>query len=1018
MYRGLGARQSGLKAAGLFVVLTLACVASAPAQQLSKSAAGSKPPDGQHLATTLAHLPIRFEPTDTKGTFLARGIGAGVRLTGRSIDFPRASNDGDSIRVQFVGARKSSRVVGVDALPGRINYLYGDDPAKWRTSVRTYGRAHTSELYRGVDVDYYGVGDRLEYDLVVRPGARPDSIRLSISGASISITKDGDLAYGDRVLLRKPMAYQAINGDRRDVSVDYQRRADGSFGFVVGAYDRSQLLVIDPIVQYSFTFGGSGYEIISDIVADNVGAVYVGGTTSSSDFPTVNPAEARQDAGFVRCYRGEAPDACSDGFLAKLQPDGAALEYATYFGVSGWDTVYHVAVDGNHALYFAGLSETPYPGLVIKSSFIGKLSPDGSRFLYRIVGLGRSIDDLAVGPDGSAYVVSHIGEYGTSSEVATLSPTGDNFRPILTISDPPGIRQTFLTAIAMRGSALYVAGYTSWSGFPTTNGAAQTQFGGLRDGIVMRLQTDSTVVYSTFVGGAGDDTIADLALDSNGDVYTAGDTGSNSPCQPWSPSRPLITKLSNDGSSISYSTPLSYPLAACNGVPMRIAVDNDANAHVAGCGSEHNSQTGTTRTQCDFWKLGPTGSVLRSESDVPSSVFTIDPTGTTRWFGSTTANSRRDAWILKFVSLQFISLTNDVSVPVRFATTITWTAAVFATDPVEYTFWRYGVSDGWVEAQAYGPNASYTWTPASWDVGDHYLCAIARLVASPGITEYSCVQFTISGLSPGEPPILAPAADFTQDHRPDLIWQNAATGELAWWNVGGGAHGEQLIAGGYLNSPKLPAGWHVAGSGDVDGDGSTDLFLQSDSGQLAVWLFDGLNFRVGMVLTPGQLPDPDWKIRAVADINVDGHPDLVWQHAPTGKLSFWLLNGTQLVESVIPDIVAPGGEWEIVGAGDSNRDGAIDLLWQHRTTGTLAVWWMDGTSLLGGLLFSASRNDARWRVVAASDLDGDGYTDLIFQNSDTGQIAAWYLAGSTMRFGAMLIPSSAGMPEWRIVGPR
>ena len=107
-----------------------------------------------------------------------------------------------------------------------------------------------------------------------------------------------------------------------------------------------------------------------------------------------------------------------------------------------------------------------------------------------------------------------------------------------------------------------------------------------------------------------------------------------------------------------------------------------------------------------------------------------------------------------------------------------------------------------------------------------------------------------------------------------------------------------------------------------------------------------------------------------------------------------------------------------IWAGDSNRDGAIDLFWQNRTTGTLAVWWMTGTALAGGLLLSASPSDARWRVAAVSDLDGDGYTDLIFQNSDTGQAAAWYLLGSTMRFGATLMPSSAGDPAWKIVGPR
>ena len=139
--------------------------------------------DRNRAAAALNKLPIRFEPTDEKGTFLARGIGPAVRLTGTSIDFPigTGSHPADSIRVEFAGARKSSCVIGVDLQPGRINYLYGDDPAKWRTNVQTYARAKTESVYRGIDVEYYGAGEQLEYDFIVKAGAHPDAIRLSIS---------------------------------------------------------------------------------------------------------------------------------------------------------------------------------------------------------------------------------------------------------------------------------------------------------------------------------------------------------------------------------------------------------------------------------------------------------------------------------------------------------------------------------------------------------------------------------------------------------------------------------------------------------------------------------------------------------------------------------------------------------------------------------------------------------------------------------------------------------------------
>lgn len=183
-------------------------------------------------------------------------------------------------------------------------------------------------------------------------------------------------------------------------------------------------------------------------------------------------------------------------------------------------------------------------------------------------------------------------------------------------------------------------------------------------------------------------------------------------------------------------------------------------------------------------------------------------------------------------------------------------------------------------------------------------------------------------------------------------------------------------------------------------------------------LFDGINFRTGMPLPPGQLPDPNWKIRAIADMNHDGHPDVIWQHAPTGQLSIWLLNGVNLLQAVFPDAPAPGGEWEIVGVGDSNRDGDPDLFWQHRTHGTLAVWHMHGTDLAAGMYLSMTPADPHWRVAAVADLDGDGYSDLVFQHADSGLLAAWYFADATFRFGIMLNPSILNDAAWKVAGPR
>jgi glucose/arabinose dehydrogenase len=308
------------------------------------------------------------------------------------------------------------------------------------------------------------------------------------------------------------------------------------------------------------------------------------------------------------------------------------------------------------------------------------------------------------------------------------------------------------------------------------------------------------------------------------------------------------------------------------------------------------------------------------------------------------------------------------------------------------------------------------------EVGGMNTAALISVIGTDTSGEIYIVSWSLGVIyrltDPTGPVVPLPAADFNRDHKPDLVWFNDATRQLAAWNMGGGTFGERLISGNVLTAPILPAGWQVVGAADADGDGKTDLFLQSDAGLLAVWLFDGSLFRGGVSLSPGAVSDPLWRIRAVADFNHDGHADLVWQHGSTGQVAFWLLNGVNVIGYAIPAVGAPGPDWQVFGAGDANHDGQRDLFFQHRTLGLLAVWRMNGVEFGTGLLLSASPDDPGWQAVAACDLDGDGSADIVFQHASTATLAAWYLNGESLRFGTVLNPPSAGDSHWHVVGPR
>jgi hypothetical protein len=372
------------------------------------------------------------------------------------------------------------------------------------------------------------------------------------------------------------------------------------------------------------------------------------------------------------------------------------------------------------------------------------------------------------------------------------------------------------------------------------------------------------------------------------------------------------------------------------------------------------------------------------------------------------------------VSLQ--SLTASPSVA-RFGTEIVFRAAIpVAESDIEASIWRHDTVGGWRQVRQFTAAAAtsqmiaYAWTPAWWDAGDHQVCAFVQLVGSSDPPQSACASVTVIGLSEGQRPVLSSTVDFNADLRPDLIWMNTANRQLAMWNLGGGENGERARDGGYLSSPPVPIGWRVAGVGDLDGDGQSDLVLQSDTGYLGVWFFNGPSFRGGTLLTPNQVGDPNWQIRAVADLNHDGHPDLIWQYTPTGQVAFWLMNGTNAVGYVIPNVPAPGGDWEIVGTGDSNSEADRDIFWQRRSTGDLAIWWMNGTAFNSGAVLRVQPG-AQWRAVAVTDLDGDALSDIVLQNTSTGELGAWYLNVTTPKFGVMLVPSTAGA-GWSLVGPR
>jgi hypothetical protein len=270
------------------------------------------------ISRAYGKLAMNFEENqgqfDPEVKFVSRGQGYSLFLTSSEAVFvvgktePLTSittldkRERAVLRMRLIGANPRSESIGVDEQQGKSNYFIGNDPAKWRTNVGHYARVQRREAYPGVDLIYHGNQQQLEYDFVISPGTKPEVITLAFDGAiGIESDPDGGLQLREpcgEIHQHKPIIYQEVNGQRKEVTGRYVLRGPQEIGFEIDKYDTSKTLVIDPVLSYSSYLGGSRVDEGYGIAVDSFGNAYVAGLTESADFPTVNsrPPRSSQEA--------------------------------------------------------------------------------------------------------------------------------------------------------------------------------------------------------------------------------------------------------------------------------------------------------------------------------------------------------------------------------------------------------------------------------------------------------------------------------------------------------------------------------------------------------------------------------------------------------------------------------------------------------------------------------------------------------------------------------------------------
>jgi len=157
---------------------------------------------------------------------------------------------------------------------------------------------------------------------------------------------------------------------------------------------------------------------------------------------------------------------------------------------------------------------------------------------------------------------------------------------------------------------------------------------------------------------------------------------------------------------------------------------------------------------------------------------------------------------------------------------------------------------------------------------------------------------------------LVSVADLNRDGKPDFVWHNQVNGQLAAWYMNGAA----VVQTVSLNPGQVgDTNWTPRGMADFTGDGRPDLLWRNEAtGQIALWEMNGHTFVAARAVNPGTV-DPTWKIATVEDANGDGWPDIMWHNQTTGQMGFWLMVGGNLATWAPLNVALTDPNWKIAG---------------------------------------------------------------------------------------------------------
>ncbi len=471
--------------------------------------------------------------------------------------------------MELVGANSNAVISPSAMLPGVSNFYNVASVQGGISGVHGYGKLVYENVYPNIDMVLVSKGKGLKAEFIVRPGGNPSLIKMKFNGADdVALLANGGMKVTSplgTITEETPYSYVTVDGKQQEVAVTFN--VDGStVGFTVPDYDKTQTLVIDPQRDWSTLSGGTNTDIATAVAVQQFGsgafatlaagpAHYIVGHTISTNYPTTGGAFQTALSGTRDCF--------VSGFTYGAVGGTTARTFSTYFGGTGDDMAFGVAVDNTGNIFVVGETTSPNGTFAtgsafdntfnsssntIPDAFIATFTSAGARTACSYFG-GNSADRLQcitidvnniVTVGGYTASTGLVASYGTPTTVWQPNRNGIAARHGLLARFPAGSsltsNPTWLTYYGTGGltqvrsvahvnstGAVWVGGSTtspdsvatagSFNTVWNNNGSGTTSNFSNDDGFAARFNTNGQLDGATFVGSTNNDGVYGVAHD-------------------------------------------------------------------------------------------------------------------------------------------------------------------------------------------------------------------------------------------------------------------------------------------------------------------------------------------------------------------------------------------------------------------------------------------------------------------------------------------------------------------------